>query len=257
MQIIISPAKSLDYKTSFNCDKKSQIRFPNEAQTIVSHIKQLDIKEIESLMKISTGLAELNFNRYQQWQYPFDEDQIRQAIFAFKGDVYQGFDVFSLQPKEIEQTQKHLRILSGLYGLLRPLDMIMPYRLEMGTSLGIESHKDLYAFWGNKITELLQDDMKENNHKVLINLASNEYYKVINKKLFSAPIITPTFKDLKNGQYKIISFYAKKARGLMTRFIIQNQISDPNDLKAFDMDGYYYNNELSTDSTPVFTRDRE
>ncbi len=257
MQIIISPAKSLDFETPIECSSQSEFRLTQEAQTIANELKNYSAIELEKLMKISSSLAELNHLRFQHWQYPFDTKAIRQAIFAFKGDVYQGFDVHSLNTNELERTQNQLRILSGLYGLLRPLDMIMPYRLEMGTSVSINGDKDLYGFWGNKITELLIADIQEGNHKALINLASNEYYKAINKKQIPVPIITPAFKDLKNGQYKIISFYAKKARGLMTRFIIQNQISNPDDLKAFDLNGYYYNNELSTELNPVFTRDQE
>jgi cytoplasmic iron level regulating protein YaaA (DUF328/UPF0246 family) len=255
MQIIISPAKSLDFDTTVTSALYSNYRFTNEAKQIAAVLKTYTPKDLGSLMKISQSLADLNYTRFQNWYFPFTEDESRQAIFAFKGDVYTGLDAFSLSEQEISTAQKQLRILSGLYGLLRPLDLILPYRLEMGTKLSVVPSANLYEFWETKITKLLNKDIEDNNHKFLINLASNEYYKALQPRKIKVPIITPTFKDWKNGQYKIISFYAKKARGLMTRFIIQNQISDPENLKAFDGEGYYYNNELSTESKPVFTRD--
>ncbi len=255
MQLVISPAKSLDFETSFSYNGNSEYRFINESKTLIKKLNSLSVNDLEKLMSISSKLAELNYLRFKKWEYPFEKKVSRQAIFAFKGDVYTGLDAYSLSDLEIGYTQNALRILSGLYGLLRPLDMILPYRLEMGTKLSLRGKKDLYEFWDNKITNLLKKDIVENNHKFLINLASNEYFKSIKSKQLGIPVITPVFKDLKNGEYKMISFYAKKARGLMTRFIVQNQIVNPEDLKAFDLEGYYYNSQLSKDNQPVFTRD--
>lgn len=255
MQIVISPAKSLDYETPLPYKGHSEYRFTEEPKELVHKLNSYSVNKLASLMKISTKLAELNFMRFKEWHYPFDPHNARQAVFAFKGDVFQGLDAYSLSEKEVDYMQQKLRILSGLYGLLRPLDLILPYRLEMGTKLSVNRSKDLYSFWGDKITDLLKKDMADNQHKVLINLASNEYFKALKVDSLKATVITPTFKDLKNGEYKIISFYAKKARGLMTRFIVQNKIEDPEQLKAFDLDGYYYNSRLSSDTQPVFTRD--
>jgi len=206
-------------------------------------------------MSISSKLADLNYTRFQLWHFPFEKTEGRQAIFAFNGEVYNGLDAYSLSEKEIEYAQDKLSILSGLYGILRPLDLILPYRLEMGTKIQLNKYNNLYEFWGNKIAQELYMDIEKNNHKALINLASSEYFKSVQKKSIKVPIITPEFKDLKDGQYKMISIYAKKARGLMTRFIIQNELEDPNDLKAFNLEGYYFNNQLSTELKPVFTRD--
>ncbi len=255
MQIIISPAKSLDFETPIPVQTRSTYRFTEEPIEIAKELKKKSPKDLGELMKISQKLSDLNFDRFQTWHYPFEEKEGRQSLFAFKGDVYTGMDAYSLDEKNIIQAQKQLRILSGMYGLLKPLDLILPYRLEMGTKLAIKDKKNLYEFWNSKITTLLNKDIQENNYKFLINLASNEYYKSVQANDIQVPIISPEFKDLKNGQYKIISFYAKKARGLMTRFIIQNQLTNPNDLKAFDSEGYYYNNQLSKENKPVFTRD--
>lgn len=255
MQIVISPAKTLDYKTPLPYKGHSDFRFTEEPKELVHKLNTYSVNKLADLMKISQKLAELNFTRFKQWQYPINPHDARQAIFAFKGDVFQGLDSYSLSKNEVDYMQQKLRILSGLYGLLRPLDLILPYRLEMGTNLPVHRTKDLYTFWGDKITDLLKKDMAENHHKVLVNLASNEYFKAIKLENLHSKVITPTFKDLKNGEYKIISIYAKKARGLMTRFIVKNRIEDPEQLKAFDTDGYYYNSRLSSNEQPVFTRD--
>ncbi|MBS2213369.1 peroxide stress protein YaaA [Carboxylicivirga mesophila] len=257
MHIIISPAKSLDFKSKAPATNNSEIRFPDEATAIAAALKGFKPDDLKSLMKISSDLAQLNYRRYQVWKYPFDADEVKAALFAFKGDVYTGLDAISLSEQEINFANEKLRILSGLYGLLRPLDNIMAYRLEMGTKLNVEGTRHLYEFWGDKITQLLQVDMDEQGSEVLVNLASNEYFKAINKKTFSKQIVTPVFKDWKGGQYKVISFFAKKARGMMTRFIIQNQISRPEDLIAFSEGGYYYKPELSKSDSPVFVRDHE
>lgn len=255
MQIVISPAKSLDYETPLPYKGHSDFRFTEEPKKLVHKLNSYSVNKLAELIKVSNKLAELNFMRFKEWHYPFDPQDARQAVFAFKGDVFQGLDAYSFSKKDVDYMQQKLRIFSGLHGLLRPLDLILPYRLEMGTKLQVNRAKDLYAFWGSKITDLLKKDMADNHHKVLINLASNEYFKALKVEELNTPVVTPTFKYLKHGEYKIISFYAKKARGLMTRFIIKNKIEDPEELKAFDLDGYYYNNRLSTDEQPIFTRD--
>jgi cytoplasmic iron level regulating protein YaaA (DUF328/UPF0246 family) len=257
MHIIISPAKSLDFETQAPDVSLSDIRFPKQANAIVKELKKQKTEDLMSLMKISTQLAQLNHHRFQLWQYPFKQEDVKAALFAFKGDVYTGLDAYSLNAEEINYANHKLRMLSGLYGLLRPLDGIMPYRLEMGTKLPVGANKQLYQLWGDEITKLLEKDMEEQSSDVLINLASNEYFKAINKKAFSKRIVTPVFKDWKNGQYKVVSFFAKKARGLMTRFIIQHQIESPVDLVAFNEGGYYYKADLSKKDELVFVRDHE
>ena len=207
-------------------------------------------------MGISPKLSQLNFERFVNWQLPFNMENAKQAILAFTGDVYTGIDASTLNETELQTAQTDLRILSGLYGVLKPLDLIQAYRLEMGKKLQTPKGKNLYEFWGDKITNEINKTLKEKEDKYLINLASNEYFKSVNKKEVKAEIITPVFKDLKNGQYKVISFFAKKARGLMTRFIIQNQITDPEYLKAFNSDGYVFNPHLSKNQELVFTRDQ-
>ena len=257
MHIIISPAKSLDFEAQAPNLKGSDIRFPQEAQQIAKHLRKFKPDELMKLMKISSSLAQLNHHRFQLWQYPFEGQEIKPALFAFKGDVYASMDAGSFTESQVLYANDKLRMLSGLYGLLRPLDNIMAYRLEMGTKLPIGKHKHLYEFWGDKIARLLEADMNEQGSDVLVNLASNEYFKVINKKTFSKRIVTPVFKDRKNGEYKVISFFAKKARGLMTRFIIEHQIDNPEDLIAFNEGGYYFKPDLSNDNELVFVRDNE
>ncbi|MCU4174981.1 peroxide stress protein YaaA [Carboxylicivirga sp. N1Y90] len=255
MFIVISPAKSLDFESAVPQTQNSSIRFPKEAHTLVQKLKKFKPDDLGQLMNISTQLTQLNHHRFQIWQHPFVDEEIRAALFAFKGEVYTGIDAYHLSSDAIDYADNHLRILSGLYGLLRPLDAIMPYRLEMGTKLSVRTKKNLYEFWGDKITKLLLDDMNASDEEVLINLASNEYFKSINKKKFDKRIVTPVFKDQKNGEYKVISFFAKKARGQMTRFIIENKIEHPDDLRAFAIDGYYYHQELSKPDTPTFVRE--
>ncbi len=268
MLITVSPAKTLDFDTQSPVKTSTEFDFHQESQTLISQLKHLEPDEIASLMGISEKLGLLNWERFQTWEYPFPAGKAKQAVFAFKGDVYTGLEAETLSPEGLHFAQQHLRILSGLYGLLRPLDLILPYRLEMGTKFKNEMGANLYRFWGDKITDKLNetfqnialersDECNEEDEKsVLINLASNEYFKVVNKKKLNARIITPVFKDLKNGQYKIISFYAKKARGLMTAFICENQLTEPELIKDFDTAGYAYNAGLSDENTWVFTRDR-
>jgi len=255
MHIIISPAKTIDLKTKVPTGKFSDIRFINESIELANILKGKSREELKKLMNISESLAKLNYDRYRNWHYPFSPEEGRQAIFAFKGDVYTGLDAYNLSDEVLEFAQKYLSILSGLYGLLRPMDLILPYRLEMGTKLKNPRGETLYKFWGDKITKQLIDDMKASGSDILINLASNEYFKSINTSMLNAQIITPVFKNSKNGEYKVISIYAKKARGLMTRYILQNKITDPEELLGFNEDGYYFNSNLSSDKELVFTRE--
>ena len=255
MLLVISPAKSLDYKSPVPTQQFSVPEFLEDSQQLIDEVRQLTPPDIESLMKISPKLADLNFGRFLNWQQPFNTDNAKQALLAFKGDVYVGLAADKFSEDDFNFAQQHLRILSGLYGLLRPLDLMQPYRLEMGTKFENTRGKNLYEFWGDKITDKLNTELAQGNTDVLVNLASNEYFKSVKKKQLNANIITPQFKDWKNGQYKMISFYAKKARGLMSAYIIQNQIMDAEAIKAFDVDGYYYSPEQSTASDWVFLRD--
>lgn len=256
MLILISPAKSLDFETATTSKIYSEAKYLKESQALIKLLRKLTVDEIADFMNISPKLAQLNYERFLSWQTPFNMDNAKQALLAFKGDVYTGLDAESLTEAELQIAQKDLRILSGLYGVLKPLDLIQPYRLEMGKKLQTSKGNNLYEFWGDKITNDINATLKEKGDKHLINLASNEYFKSINKKKLEAEIITPVFKDFKNGQYKIISFFAKKARGMMTRFIIQNQISDPEHLKTFNSNGYIFNPHLSKDKEFVFTREQ-
>jgi cytoplasmic iron level regulating protein YaaA (DUF328/UPF0246 family) len=252
MLIILSPAKTLNMEARAPSDFYSIPNFLDKSQRIVDVLQKKNIKQLEKLMGISTQLAQLNFERYQQWHQPYTPEQAKQAIFAFRGDVYTGIDVDSLTSEQLKYAQDHLRILSGLYGILKPMDSILPYRLEMGTNIAVQRKKNLYDFWGDIITNEIKGALDENN--ILINLASNEYFKSINKKKLNATIITPVFKDFKNGKYKMVSFFAKKARGMMSRFILQNKLNKVEDLKHFEEDGYFFNEKLSTETSPTFTR---
>lgn len=254
MLVLLSPAKSLDFETKPVTEKYTQPSFLKEARKINRELKKRSPKELSDLMGISSKLGELNFERNQKWKTPFRPDNAKQAVLAFTGDVYQGLKAADFSEQELERAQEKIRILSGLYGLLKPLDLIQAYRLEMGTKFSVNGSGDLYSFWQDKVTRAINRELKTLGGP-LINLASNEYFKAVASKKIKAEIISPAFKDLKNGQYQIISFFAKKARGLMSRFIIQNNITDPEDLKAFDLEGYYYNNELSNGKNWIFTRD--
>lgn len=254
MIAILSPAKKLDFKKKVPSAKSSKILFSGEASSLAERLKEFSPDELMNLMKISRPLAELNAERFFQWHRPFGKKESRQAIYAFNGEAYNGLDAWSMKETDIDTAQDQLRILSGLYGVLRPLDSIMPYRLEMGTKLPNEKGKNLYEFWGDKLTSQINKDLKQGNHKALVNLASQEYFKAIDPEKIVKPIITPVFKENKNDHYKVISIYAKKARGMMVRFIIQNKLTEPEDLKAFDEDGYHFNSELSQGSEMVFTR---
>lgn len=256
MLMIISPAKTLDYESPLATETHTQPDFLDDACELIDQLKELEPHQVSNLMSISDKLGQLNAERFQTWHTPFTPDNARQAVLAFKGDVYTGLDAESFSSGDFSFAQKHLRILSGLYGLLKPLDLMQPYRLEMGTRFENTRGKDLYAFWGSKITEAL-NQLLASDDKVLVNLASNEYFKSVQKKHLDARLVTPQFKDWKNGQYKMISFYAKKARGLMCRYAIQNRITQADDLKGFNLDGYYFSEDQSDNNNWVFLRDEQ
>ena len=254
MLLVVSPAKKLDFESPLATDKFSQASLLEQSQLLINDCIKLSPSDIASLMKLSDKLAGLNAARFGEWSLPFTQDNARQAILSFNGDVYTGLDAQSFSDEDFDFAQQHFRILSGLYGLLKPLDLMQAYRLEMGCKLANSRGDNLYQFWGDIITNELNKTLTELDHDVLINLASTEYFKSVKTKSLKAIIITPVFKDFKNGQYKIISFYAKKARGLMARYIIDHKISNREQLKAFNSAGYQYSSELSKENDWVFTR---
>lgn len=255
MLVVISPAKNLDYTTPPVTDRVTQPELMSDTQELMATCRTLAPQDLASLMKISDKLAQLNAERFSEWQLPFTPDNAKQAVLAFNGDVYAGLDANTLSEKELTYAQSHLRILSGLYGVLRPLDLMQAYRLEMGTGLVNSRGKNLYQFWGDIITSHLNLALAAQGDNALVNLASNEYFKAVKPKNVAGTVITPAFKDKKNGEYKIISFFAKKARGLMARFIIKEQINQVAQLQQFDYAGYQYNASMSTETVPVFTRE--
>jgi cytoplasmic iron level regulating protein YaaA (DUF328/UPF0246 family) len=255
MLIVISPAKTLDFETPASSNQYSQPAYLDQSQLLIDELRTLAVQDVAQLMKLSDKLASLNVARYASWKTPFNADNAKQALLAFKGDVYTGLDAASLSGDELGFAQSKLRILSGLYGLLKPLDLMQPYRLEMGTKLNNKRGKDLYQFWGSSLTDALNQELTTSQTPVLVNLASNEYFRSVQPRQLDARLITPVFKDWKNGQYKIISFYAKKARGLMARYIIQNRIQDPEQLRHFDLDGYRFAESMSQGDTWTFIRD--
>lgn len=257
MLALISPAKTLDYESALPTDQHTLPRLLEHSQQLIDVSRKLSASEIASLMSVSEKIAQLNVARFREWQPEFNFSNARQAIFAFKGDVYTGLDAYDLTSQDLEFAQTHLRMLSGLYGLLRPLDLMMPYRLEMGTKLANARGHNLYEFWGDKITQLVNADLEETNSDLLVNLASDEYYKSVKESKVKAEIIKPVFLDQKNGKYKVISFYAKKARGLMARYIIQNQLNRVEDLKSFNIDGYYFDAVSSIQGELVFKCDEQ
>jgi cytoplasmic iron level regulating protein YaaA (DUF328/UPF0246 family) len=254
MLIVLSPAKSLDYITPSTTDKHSRPQFIERSAELIHKLKALSPAQIAGLMRISDPLAALNAERYACWSKKVTRKNAKQALLAFDGDVYGGLDARSLNAAQLEYAQSHIRILSGLYGLLRPLDLIQPYRLEMGTRFATAHGKDLYGFWGDALTKLLDSEMTKAKSKALINLASEEYFKAIQPDMLGVPVITPVFEDWKNGQYKIISFYAKRARGLMARYAAVNGITHPEKLKRFDAEGYVFNDKRSTEYRWIFCR---
>ena len=254
MLTVISPAKTLDFETAPQTKKNTQPAFLEHSAELVATMRSQSPKKLSKLMSISPKLAELNADRFQTWQPPFTPDNAKQAVLAFRGDVYLGLRAEDFTERDFTFAQKSLRILSGLYGVLKPLDLIQPYRLEMGTRIGNPGGRDLYEYWNETLTRALAEELNSHRNKTLINLASIEYFKAIKPDLLPGGVITPVFKDYKNGTYKILSFFAKKARGSMAAFIIQNRITKPADLKAFDIDGYRYNDDLSSEFDWVFTR---
>lgn len=252
MKIVISPAKSLNFEKELPTNRFSEPKFLKEATTIQKTLKKKKPKQLMELMDISDKLAELNWQRNQDWQTPFTTENARPAVYAFDGDVYQGLDVYTLPEAKLDDLQDKLLILSGLYGLLQPLDLMQPYRLEMGTSLPIGKNKNLYEFWKKTITKQLNSELQKD--ELFINLASNEYFSAVDAKTLKVPVITPEFKDYKDGKLKMISFFAKKARGLMVRYIIDTNAETLDDLKAFNYEGYAFDANLSSGNKLVFTR---
>ncbi|GAB3525710.1 peroxide stress protein YaaA [Photobacterium alginatilyticum] len=257
MLIVVSPAKTLDYESPLATQTYTQPALTEHAAELIEVCRELTPMDIASLMKVSDKIAGLNAARFAEWQPEFTTENARQAILAFKGDVYTGLAAETLTEEGFAYAQQHLRMLSGLYGLLRPLDLMQPYRLEMGTKLANPRGTNLYQFWGDIITDKLNAALAEQGDKILVNLASNEYFKSVKPKKLDAQLITPVFKDCKNGNYKVISFYAKKARGMMARYIIDNKINSVEDLKQFDVAGYYFVPAESTDKELVFKREEQ
>ena len=255
MLFILSPAKTLDYETAPTTKKSTQPLFIDQAASLVKSARKMDPEDIQGLMGVSEKIATLNHERFMNWEPDFSLKNAKQSVLAFKGDVYTGLQAEALSADQLAFAQKHLRILSGLYGLLRPLDLMRPYRLEMGLPFANAGGKNLYEFWGDRITETLGQHLKASGSPVLVNLASNEYFKAVKPKSLDVEVITPQFRDLKNGQYKMISFFAKKARGVMARYIIQKGLNEPEGLKRFKGGGYYYSKEHSEGNTWVFLRD--
>lgn len=257
MLIVISPAKTLDWESPLPADMPvSRPEFLAESATLIDLLRQRTPADIASLMSLSDRLAALNVARYADWHADYDLPEARTAIHAFKGDVYEGLAIEQFSADDLQQAQRHLRILSGLYGLLRPLDLMLPYRLEMGTTLANARGRDLYAFWGDRLTEALGKALAEQGDDILVNLASNEYFGAVNTKRLPGRVITPQFRDGKpGGQHKIVSFYAKKARGRMSAWLLRNRIDRVEALQDYTVDGYVYRPDLSRPDAPVFTRD--
>jgi cytoplasmic iron level regulating protein YaaA (DUF328/UPF0246 family) len=257
MLMVLSPAKTLDFETPPQVQTYSQPAFIDHSRDLVGQLRTFSPADIAGLMDLSDPLALLNFHRYADWHLPFTPGNAKQAVLAFDGDVYDGLDAKGLSAADLDFAQAHLRILSGLYGVLRPLDLIQPYRLEMGTRLVTRRGKDLYAFWGERLVEAVNEELSEMPRPVLVNLASEEYFKALAPRKIRAAVVQPVFEDWKGGRYRIISFYAKRARGMMARFAIVNRLAEPEGLQGFDAGGYAFAPEASDDATWVFRRRRE
>jgi cytoplasmic iron level regulating protein YaaA (DUF328/UPF0246 family) len=254
MLMVLSPAKTLDYESPLTTEEHSLPDFIPRSAELISTLREFSPDKLGSLMQISDQLAHVNADRYASWSKKFNFKNSRQALLAFNGDVYEGLDARTLNQKQLTWTQDHLRILSGLYGVLRPLDLMQPYRLEMGTRLPNALGKDLYAFWGDEVTTALNEALASVKSSALINLASEEYFKSVRPKNLVVPVITPVFEDWKGGKYKIISFYAKRARGLMARYAIEKKITKPEQLRLFDTEGYAFVPASSSETSWVFRR---
>ncbi|WP_250433913.1 peroxide stress protein YaaA [Hanstruepera flava] len=252
MKLVLSPAKSLDYESKLPTTKTTEACFLNEAERLNKLLKKKSAKSLSKLMSISDNLGQLNYERNQEWQLPFTKDSARQAVYAFSGDVYRGLDAYTISEKQLDKLQDTVRIISGLYGVLKPLDLIMPYRLEMGTKFPVGKNKNLYEFWKKKVTQALNDELEDD--ELFLNLASNEYFKAIDTKALKVPVVTANFKDLKNGEYKTIMTFAKLARGYMTRYIIDTDAKTLDDIKGFNYEGYGFSESMSTDTDLVFIR---
>ena len=252
MKIVLSPAKSLDFDSPLPTASFSEARFLTESDRLNKLIKKKSARSLSKLMSISDALGRLNYERNQEWSLPFDQTNARPAVYAFKGEVYRALDVYNLASKKVDYLQDNLRIISGLYGILKPLDLIQPYRLEMGTRIKVGRNKNLYEFWRKKVTQSLNEELKED--EVFVNLASNEYFKAIDLKALKTPVITPVFKDLKNGEYKTIMTFAKLARGYMTRYIAETNASSAEDIKGFNYERYGFSESMSTETELVFIR---
>ncbi len=252
MKLVLSPAKSLDFETQLPTDKATQPEFIKQAERLNKELKKKSVKALSELMKISKDLSQLNYERNQEWEMPFTKHNARPAIYAFNGDVYRGLDAYTIPKNKIDHLQDTVRMLSGLYGVLKPLDLMQPYRLEMGTKLSIGENKNLYEFWKQDITKALNAELEDD--ELFINLASVEYFKAVDTKALKVPVINIDFKELKNGAYKTIGIYAKLARGLMTRYIIDENAKTMDDLKAFDIENYRFHEQLSEENRLVFTR---
>lgn len=252
MKLVLSPAKSLDFERTLTTKLYSEALFLEQSQRINKLLKRKSAKSLSRLMSISNDLGQLNYERNQSWQLPFTPDNARPAMYAFSGEVYRGFDAYSIPEEKINEAQNTVRILSGLYGLLKPLDLIQPYRLEMGTKFPVGVNKSLYAFWNKHIIKALNEEMEDD--ELFLNLASNEYFKAINTKALKVPVITASFKDFKNGEYKMIMTFAKQARGLMARYVIDVNAKTIDDIKAFNYEGYNFSESMSTETELVFIR---
>lgn len=257
MFFVLSPAKNLNEKDPSPVSSFTLPDLLPEAEILMQKLRQLAPQQIAELMHVSDKIALLNAERNAAWHTPFTPENAKQAVFMFNGDVYEGIAADTLKPEQIDYLQQHVRLLSGLYGVLRPLDLMQPYRLEMGTAFANSRGKNLYEFWGDKITDLLNQTLKQAGSDVLINLASQEYFKSVNTRKLNARLITPIFKDEKNGKYKIISFYAKRARGLMVRYAAEHSITEPEMLKNFDYEGYSFNEAASNETEWVFMREEQ
>ena len=252
MKLVLSPAKSLDYESKLPTTRTSELCFLGEAERLNKLLKKKSARSLSKMMNISPALGQLNYERNQEWQLPFNNENARQAIYAFNGDVYRGLDAYTIPKDKLDKVQDTIRIISGLYGILKPMDLIQPYRLEMGTKFKVGRNKNLYEFWKKKITQTLNEELKED--ELFLNLASNEYFKAIDAKVLKVPVITPIFKEFKNGELKTIAIFSKIARGLMARYIIDTDAKSIDDIKKFNYEGYGFDANLSSDKELVFTR---
>ena len=252
MKLVLSPAKSLDFETQLPIKQHTEAQFLKQSERLNKLLKKKSAKSLSKLMSVSDALGQLNYERNQSWELPFTTENSRPAVYAFNGDVYRGLDAYTIPGNKIDKLQSTVRILSGLYGLLKPTDLIQPYRLEMGTKMPVGTKKNLYEFWKKDITKTLNEELEED--EVFLNLASNEYFKAIDAKALKVPVITANFKDFKNGEYKVISFFAKEARGLMARYIIDTDAKTIDDLKGFNYQGYNFSEPMSKDNELVFIR---